>query len=108
MFFIRLPMTMSAPFSQLLHEARDLVEVIGEVGVGHDDVVASRGGEAGHVGAAVAALGLVDDDRARGGGETRAVVLGIVVGDDHLAGEAALVERLARSAHALARSSPPR
>ena len=49
---------------ELLDEARDLVEVVGQVGVGHDDVVAARGGEAGQVGAAVAAARLVHDARA--------------------------------------------
>ena len=40
---------------ELLDEARDLVEVVGEVGVGHHDVAAAGGGEAGEVRAAVAA-----------------------------------------------------
>ncbi len=70
---------------QLGQEARDLLEVVGEIGVGHDDVAAPRDGEAGQVGAAVAALGLVDDDRAGGGRQPGAAVLGVVVGDDHLA-----------------------
>ncbi len=54
---------------ELLDEARDLVEVVGQVGVGHDDVVAARGGEAGEVGAAVAAPRLVHDARAGRRGE---------------------------------------
>ena len=58
---MRSPMTMSAPSSQLAQEARDLVEVVGEVGVGHHDVGAARRGEPGDVRAAVAASGLVDD-----------------------------------------------
>ena len=44
---------------ELRHEARDVAEVVGEVGVGHHDVVALRGGEAGAVGAPVAAPRLV-------------------------------------------------
>ena len=49
---------------ELRDEARDLVEVVGQVGVGHHDVAAARGGEAGEVGAAVAAPALVHDARA--------------------------------------------
>ena len=49
---------------ELGDEARDLVEVVGQVGVGHHDVLAARGREAGEVGAAVAAPRLVDDARA--------------------------------------------
>ena len=45
-------------------EARDLVEVVRQVGVGHHDVAAARGREAGEVGAAVAAPALDDDARA--------------------------------------------
>ena len=90
MLSIRSPITRSAPVVELLDEARDLVEVVGEVGVGHHDVVAARGGEAGQVGAAVAAARLVHDARAGGGGELGAAVLGGVVGDDDLAGDAVL------------------
>ena len=84
---IRLPITSSAPSSSSRDEARDLVEVVGQVGVGHHDVVARRGGEAGQVGAAVAAARLVDHGRAGGARERRAAVLGAVVDDDHLAVE---------------------
>ena len=49
---------------ELLDEARDVAEVVGEVGVGHHDVVAGGGREAGQVGAAVAAPRLVHDERA--------------------------------------------
>ena len=75
MFFIRLPITMSAPCVELGHETGDLVEVVGEVGVGHDDVPARARGEPRHIGAAVAALRLVHDDRAGVGGQARAAVL---------------------------------
>ena len=74
---------------EVLDEARDLAEVVREVGVGHHDVAAARGGEAGQVGAAVAAPRLVDDPRAGRGGQLGAAVLGRVVGDDDLAGDAA-------------------
>ena len=88
MLSIRSPMTRSAPVVELLDEARDLVEVVGEVGVGHDDVLAPGGGEAGQVGAAVAAARLVHDPRAGRARQLGAVVLGVVVGDDDLAGDA--------------------
>ena len=42
---------------ELGDEPRDLVEVVGQVGVGHHDVAAAGSGEAGQVSAAVAALG---------------------------------------------------
>ena len=61
MLSIRSPITSCAPSSSSFDEARDLGEVVGEVGVGHHDVVAARGGEAGEVGAAVAPARLVDD-----------------------------------------------
>src|SRR3954453_6772494 len=61
---------------QLLEEARDLAEVVGEVGVGHDDVAALGGGEAGHVGVAVAAAALADEAGAGGERECGRLVLG--------------------------------
>ena len=51
---------------ELGQEARDLAEVVGQVGVGHQDVAAAGGAEAGHVGVAVAAAALVDDAGAGG------------------------------------------
>ena len=75
---------------ELLEEARDLAEVVGQVGVGHHDVAAAGGGEAGHVGVAVAAAALVDDAGAGGERERGGVVLGVVVGHDDLAADAVL------------------
>ena len=66
MFFIRLPIDHVGAVLEFGEEVRCLVEVVGEVGVGHQDVLAARCGETGQVGAAVAALGLVDDVRAGG------------------------------------------
>ncbi len=60
MSLMRSPITMSAPASQLREEARDLVEVVRQVGVGHQDVAPARRGEPGEVGAAVAAHRFVD------------------------------------------------
>ena len=57
--------------------------------------------EAGEVGRAVAAPRLVHDARAGGGRELGAAVVGVVVGDDDLAGDARLVERRQRAPHAL-------
>ncbi len=87
--------------TQLLDEARDLVEWIRHVGVEHHDVLAARRREAGEVGRAVAAPRLVHDARAGGGRKLRAAVLGIVVGDDDLAADAGLGERVERAPHAL-------
>ena len=69
---------------ELLDEARDLLEVVRQVGVAHDDVAAARGGEAGEVRAAVAAARLVHHAGAGAGGELGRPVLGRVVGDHHL------------------------
>ena len=67
---------------ELLDEARDVGEVVGQVGVGHHDVVAARRGEAGQVGAAVAAPRLEHDERAGVARDLGAAVVGAVVGDD--------------------------
>ena len=75
---------------ELGQEARDLAEVVGQVGVRHQDVAALGGAEAGHVGVAVAAAALVDDAGAGGDRDRGAVVVGVVVGDDHLAVDAVL------------------
>ena len=93
---------------ELADEARDLVEVVGQVGVGHHDVAPARGGEPGEVRAAVAAARL--DDHARPGGrrELRAAVIGVVVDDDHLAVEAAGAQALERALARSSRRSPPR
>ena len=86
---------------ELLDEAGDLGEVVGEVGIGHHDVAALSGGEAAQVGASVAALGLVDDVGARRPGQLGAPVLGVVVGDDHLARQARGIERTPGTSNAL-------
>ena len=81
---------------QLGEESRDLVEVVREVGVAHHDELAARGGEAGEVGAAVAAPRLVHDARAGRLGQLAAAVVRVVVGDDDLAGDRVARQRLAR------------
>ena len=81
-------------------EARDLLEVVGEVGVGHDDVAAGGGGEAGEVGAAIAAPAFEHDAGAGLFGQARGVVLGVVVGDDDLAADTHRGDRLEGRAHA--------
>ena len=78
------------------HEARDVAEVVGEVGVGHHDVAALGGGEAGEVGAPVATAALGDHARPGVLGEPRRVVLGAVVHHEHLAPLPHAVERLTR------------
>ncbi len=87
---------------ELVDEARNLLEVVREVGVDHHDVVAPGLREAGEVGAPVAAPRLVDDPGAGEGGENAAAVVGAVVDDDHFAVEAVLVEDALRRVHALA------
>jgi hypothetical protein len=77
---------------ELVDEARDVVEVVRQIGVDHDHVVAARSAEAGEVGAAVAAPRLEDDARAGGAGELAASVLRAVVDDDHFAGDPVLFE----------------
>ena len=87
---------------ELLDEARDLLEVVREVGVDHHDVVALGLCEAGEVGAAVAAPRLVHDPGAGETGEDAAAVVGTVVDDDHFAVELGVVEHAPRRVHALA------
>ena len=81
-------------------EPRDLGEVVGQIGIGHDDVLALGDGEAGQVCAAIAALGLADHVRAGRLRQRGASVFGVVVGDDHLAGEVGVTERLPGPLHA--------
>ncbi len=80
--------------AQLLDEVRDLVERIGHVGVEHHDVLAAGGGEARQVRRAVTAPRLVDDARSGGHRQLGAAVLGVVVGDDDLPGDAGRRHRL--------------
>ncbi len=77
---------------QPLDEPGDVLEVVGEVGVEHHDVLALGRGEPGQVGAAVAAARFVDHAGAGRLGERGTAVLGAVVGNDHLAAEVVLLE----------------
>ncbi len=86
---------------ELVDEARNLAEVVGEVGVDHDDVVAARSRQSGQIRAPVAAPRLVDDQRAGGARELAAAVRRAVVDDDHLAREAVLLEHGPRARDAL-------
>ncbi len=87
---------------ELTDEARDLLEVVREVGVDHHDVIAAGLREAGEVGAPVAAPRLVHDPRTGEAREDAAAVVGAVVDDDHFAVETMLVEDPLRRGHALA------
>ena len=60
---------------ELSDEAGDLGEVVGEVGVAHDDVLAAGGSEAREVGGAVAPAGLGDHVSAGGGRDLGGAVL---------------------------------
>ena len=86
---IRFPTTSSAPCVELGDEARDLGEVVREVGVDHHDVVAARSREAREIGVAVAPFRLVHDPRTGRRRERPAAVVRAVVDDDHLRREAA-------------------
>ena len=96
-----LPHDEIGPSFQLAKKVGDLVEVIGEVGVRHHDVLAASGLEAGVVRVTVAAPRLADDDRAGGAGELPASVRRAVVDDDHLSGDAMAIKGAARCCHAL-------
>ena len=87
---------------ELLHEARDLAEVVGEIGVDHDDVVALGGREPRQIRAPVATPPLLDDRGAGGSRKLAAPVGRAVVDDDHLTRETALLEHGASAADALA------
>ena len=89
------------PVFERRDEARDLLEVVRQVGVGHHDVAAPGGGKAGQVGAAVAAAALDDNARASLLGKPRRFVLGGVVRDHYLAVDAHQHDRVARRRHAL-------
>ena len=86
---------------ELFDEARDLVEVVSQIRVDHDDVIALRGRETRQIGAAIAAVRLLDDDRSGGPREVGAPVIRTVVGDDHLTVDAALVQDAPRGSDAL-------
>jgi hypothetical protein len=75
-------------------ETGDLLEVVGLVRVRGDDVGAAGGGEPGQVGAAVTPPLLVHDPSSRGRRECRAVVLGTIISDDHLAVDLVFIENL--------------
>ncbi len=83
--------------AQAGQEAGDLLEVVCQVGVGHDDVLAVRRRETGAVGAAVAARRFVHHPRPRALGQLGAAVLRAVVGDDHLARDACAPRSHARA-----------
>ncbi len=85
---------------ELVDEARNVGEVVRQVGVRHDDVVASRRVEAGEIGTAVASTALVDDPCPCTLGELWASVRRAVVGDDDLAVEAVSVQHGPRLGHA--------
>ena len=90
---MRSPITMLAAVLELLHEARDLVEVVGEVGIRHHDV-ACRGRRRSRPGRRCRSPGAA---RARpsapaSGGQLGAAVLGAVVGHDDLAGDPVVVQ----------------
>src|SRR5580765_5746877 len=75
---------------ELRHEARDLLEIVGQIRVDHDDEVAPCSIEACLIGLAVSTTWLVDDPCAGYAGDLAAAVLRAVVDDDNLTCEPAL------------------
>jgi hypothetical protein len=86
---------------ELLDEAGDVAEVVGQIGVRHDDVLAAGGAEAGQVGGAVPAARLVHDAGAGLGCEFGGAVARAVVGDDDLAVEGVGLQRVPCASDAL-------
>ena len=86
---------------ELVNEARNLAEVVREVGVHHDDVVAAGSGQPGQIRAPVAASPLLDHEGTGRPREIAAAVGRAVVDDDHLAQEAVFLEHRARRGDAL-------
>ncbi len=66
--------------------------MVAGVGVGHEDVLAAGGFDAGDEGGAVAADGDVDDAGAFVGGDLLGAVGAAVVGDDDFAGDVVVAE----------------
>ena len=79
-------------FVELWKEAGEVFEVVAGVGVGHEDVFAVGGLDAGDKGGAVAADGHVDDAGAFVGGDFLGAVGAAVVGDDDFAGDVVVAE----------------
>ena len=90
-----------APTIELVDEARNIAEVVRQVRVAHHDVVTPCGGESGEIRVAVSAARLLHDTRTYRPCEIAAAVGRPVVDDDHLSGNAVLVEHLPRQPHAL-------
>src|SRR5579862_271976 len=86
---------------ELSHEAWDLSEVVGEIGVGHHHVLAARVSEAREVRAPVAPLRLEHHAGAGLGCELAAAVARAVVDHDHLAWHLARGQGLAGAPDAL-------
>src|SRR5690606_5864872 len=76
--------------AQLLDEAVERGEIIGVVGVAHDDVAAVRRGDTAAQGSPVAALGDSNDARTQAFSDRLRSIGGAVVGDQHLTGDSRL------------------
>src|SRR5439155_10995065 len=85
---------------ELIDEVRDLAEVVRQIRVDHDDVIALRSVEACEIRAAVSTARLEDDVRAGRACEVAAAVARAVVDDDHLPVETAFLEHGTRASHA--------
>src|SRR6185437_667963 len=88
------------PFAKLRQESGDLSEVVAVVGVAHHHVATARRSDSAHQRASVTLLGNWDDTRAKRGRDFLRPVRASIVGDDHLARDLMLAQRLHRLADA--------
>ena len=88
------------PAAELLDEAANVREVVGIVGVAHDDELAAGLVEAAPQGVAVTFEMVRDDPRPRRLGDLDAVVGRAVIDDHHFAFDAQIVDRANRFLHA--------
>ena len=94
--------------AQPRHEGVERGEIIAVVGVAHDDVAAAGRGDAAEQRRAVALCGDRHDARAERVGDLLRAVGAAIVGDQHLAGDAAPMRGSAAPLRCRSRASPPR
>ena len=87
-------------FVEAGEEAGEMLEVVGGVGVGHEDVFAAGGFDACNEGCSVAAGGDVDYAGSFGGGDSLRAVGAAVVGYYYFAGDVVVADRVHRLADA--------
>ncbi len=85
--------------AQLVQQQVQALEIVGVVGVAHDDETATRGADPAHQGGAIAAIEHADHARAFRFGQSLGPIGRSVVGDQHLAGHAGAAQEAERLAH---------